>query len=959
MRLARRRIVDVQGLHPVLDAAIMNLGLLRHAPRAAASAAEPSRRFGLSSHSKRLMQLCGVLVLTMLISIAGTIWHMRRTAISEASIEVTKLGVTISEQTARSVQAADLVLRALRSQVLASGAATPEDLNKFFEPMTTYQTLRRQTDELPQANAFTIVGADGKLVSYSRTWPVPPMDLSDRDYYRYFRDHDDAGMFVSEPVANRGNGRLTVYLARRVSGPAGQFLGLVLCALDLHYFQSFYKLISSNDMSVTLLRSDGTVLTGYPALPPGTYKMPAGTPWYESAGHGEGIYLSSGLLGRSGRLVSVHALVDYPIVVDVGIAYSQILAPWRGEALLIGTGTLCAIICVGLLLRALIRQLHRLEQSEAVLVTQNERLMLAQERMRMQAALLSANQAALTDKSEALETTLETMDQGLLTVTQEGRVAIYNRRLLELLDLPGEWLATKPHFAEVIAYQSSTGEFDVPGQVIPAFVSSGSLADQPYRYERMRPNGRSLEVHSIPLDGGGMVRTFTDITDRRRSEEQVRYFARHDSLTKLVNRVVFQERLQQAIALADRTGHSIAVLCLDLDRFKHVNDTRGHAVGDQLLADVSARLQSAVRDTDTVARMGGDEFAIVQPLVDQPNHAEQLASRLLELISRPYDIDGTPALIGLSVGISLYPAHGATAGVLLRRADTALYRAKADGRGVFRVFDQSMEEAQQDVFQVEHDLRQALDRNELEIAYQPIVDAATRGILCYEALLRWNHPLRGPVGPAEFIPLAEMSGSILAIGFWVLETACAEAATWSNGVRVSVNLSPLQFRQGELVALVKGVLTRTGLAPDRLSLEVTEGLLLDGTRQVLGMMEELRALGVRFSLDDFGTAHAGLSYLRCFSFDAIKIDKSFVQDAVTQPESRAIVKTILAMASVLKLNVIAEGVETEEQLTLLRQMRCRQVQGYLTGRPVPANVAREQIRTRERGVVHLFEAATA
>ncbi len=903
---------------------------------------------GLSPQSKLLLRMCAGLICLMVIAIMGTLWHMRYIAVRDAGIEATKLGVTISEQTSRSVQAADLVLQRLTTRVLGAGVATPDAFRTYFESEAVYKDLRRQNDELPQTSAFTIVGADGKLINYSRQWPVADTDLADRTYFKYFRDHNDSGVVVTEPMHNRGDGSLTFYLIRRVSGPDGRFLGLVLAALDLNYFQAFYALIGSGDTSVSLIRSDGMVLTRYPSFPAEVVRVPKGAPWYANAAKGRGLYESPGLFNETKRVMSVHALTDYPIVVTVGISLTEILAPWRQEAMLIGAGTFCALLCVVLLLRALTTQLHRLERSEAFLVQQNETLRQAQERMRVQAAVLSFNQSELAEKKAVLEMTLDTMDQGLLTVNGEGRVTLYNRRVQELLDLPADMLARKPYFADVIAYQRSTGEFDVPGQAIPAFVSSGLVSDQPHRYERVRPNGRAIEVHSIPL-GTGMVRTFTDISERRRSEEQVRYFARHDSLTKLVNRMAFQERLQQAIDGADSSGRSVAVLCIDLDRFKLVNDTRGHAAGDKLLAEVSARLRSAVRDTDTVARMGGDEFAVVQPLVEQPHHAERLAARLLDLISRPYDIDGTPALIGVSIGIAIYPAHGMSAGTLLRNADTALYRAKADGRGVCRMFDESMEAAQRNVFQLEQDLRHALSRNELHLAYQPIVDAGSRTVLAYEALLRWNHPVRGPISPAEFIPLAEMTGAIVPIGLWVLETACAEAVSWPEDIRVSVNLSPLQFRQGDLVALVTDVLQRTGLAPDRLSLEVTEGLLLDGTRQVLAMMEELRTLGVRFSLDDFGTAHAGLSYLRCFPFDAIKIDKSFVQDAVAQLESRAIVKTILAMASVLKLNVIAEGVETEEQLKLLRQMRCRQVQGYLTGRPAPANAIHDQIQ-REGGI---------
>ena len=751
---------------------------------------------------------------------------------------------------------------------------------------------------------------------------------------------------------------MTAYLVRRVNSPSGLFLGLLLGAMDLTYFQNFYTTVSADGMSVTMLREDGAVLAAHPAIPETDDKMPMSAPCHDTAKNGQDVCLSPGMFDRPTRLVSVHALDSYPIVVEVGMSYAQITAAWKSEAIVITAGAFCAVTCVCLLVRTLALQLYRLESSEESLVTQNRALSAAHERLQAQAAALSVNQLSLSEKSAALEMTLETMDQGLLTVDPNGRVTIHNRRVVEMLELPEDFLAKKPLYSELIAYQQAIGDFDVSGQHIPLYVSSGMVPGQRDRYERLRPNGRSLEVQSIPFANGGMVRTFTDITDRRRSEEQVRYFARHDGLTKLSNRMVFHERLQQALELADRTSRKAAVVCLDLDRFKLVNDTRGHGVGDKLLAEVSARLRSAVRDIDTVARMGGDEFALVLPLVDQPENAEVLAARLLELISAPYEIDGVAALIGVSVGISLYPAHGANAEELLRNADIALYRAKADGRGVWRLFQPLMETEKSDAFQLEQDLRRALSRNELHLAYQPIIDTESGVIVSYEALMRWNHPTRGAIGPSEFIPLAERSGSVVPMGLWALETACEQAASWRDGVRISVNLSPVQFRQGDLVGQVGKILARTGLIPDRLSLEVTEGLLLDGSSATLEMMQGLRALGIRLSLDDFGTAHAGLSYLRCFPFDTIKIDKSFIQDAVTRPEARAIVNTLLEMGKVLKLDVIAEGVETDEQLELLRGMRCPQIQGYLIGRPMPASDIVRPSRIRgESGVLTLQHVA--
>jgi len=340
--------------------------------------------------------------------------------------------------------------------------------------------------------------------------------------------------------------------------------------------------------------------------------------------------------------------------------------------------------------------------------------------------------------------------------------------------------------------------------------------------------------------------------------------------------------------------------------------------------------------------MGGDEFAIIQPLIEHPHSSIRLAERVLHLIGQPFEIDGAQCSVGVSVGIAHYPEHAANASDLLRNADTALYRAKADGRGLYCVFDEAMDLRQQQLFTLEQELRQAVETKQFEVEYQPVVDTESRQVVCCEALLRWRHPTKGLITPAEFIGLAENCGLIIPIGLWVLETACAEAASWPDEVAIAVNLSPVQFSQDALIEELTAIAKRTGLPLRRLVLEVTEGLLLEESRAVLDTMSRLRTLGVRFSLDDFGTAHAGLSYLRRFPFDTIKIDKSFVQDSVRQPEAQAIVSAVLGIGEALNLSVVAEGVETEEQLAQVSRMGCRFVQGYLTGRPQEA----EQIRTR-------------
>ncbi len=892
---------------------------------------------GLSPASKRLIAAGGGLLMMMVVAVSLTLWDMHRVAQNDVHQNVGKLGIAIAEQTTRSIQAVDLSLEEIRKDITSQGIDTPERFKAELRSSAVYASLRQKEEALPQAEAFTIIGADGRLVNSSRQWPIPPTDVSDRDYYEYFRDHDDPNPFISNPALSRVNGGWTVFAARRVNGPSGNFLGIVLSAIDLNYFRDFYKALTAGaGTTVTLLKQDGTALTSFPTTElAGKTWLPRSSPWYGIVARRQPeSFVTQGALAPGLRVVSVHPLTDYPLVVNVSVSEWDLLANWRKAALLAAIGTGSALLCMIFLMRALTLQLQRLERSEASLAQQNAWL-------EIQAGELRASREHLARESAAFGTTLEHMNQGIMMVDADRTVAVCNTRVMQMLDLPAKLMDRRPSFDEVVAHQNAMNEFKDEHK--PPGAGMGILSDKPFTYERKRSNGRILEIESVPLATGGMVRTYTDITERRNSEEQIRYFAHHDDMTKLVNRVVFQERLEHAIELANRSQRSIAVLYLDLDRFKLVNDTRGHAVGDKLLIQVAARLRGAVRDIDTVARMGGDEFAIIQPLIEQPNSSAKLAKRVLHLLNQPFDIDGARCSVGVSVGIALYPDHAATVSDLLRNADTALYRAKAEGRGVYRVFDESMDAHQQQLFALEQELRQALDLKQFELEYQPIVDSVSRRILCHEALLRWRHPKRGIIMPADFIGLAENSGLIIPIGLWVLESACAEATTWPEDIRVAVNLSPLQFNQESLVGELTGLLRRTGLAPDRLILEVTESLLLQGTSTVLGTMSQLRALGIRFSLDDFGTAHAGLSYLRRFPFDAIKIDKSFVQDMEGQPDARAIVAAVLGIGVALNLSVTAEGVETERQLADLQRMHCKQVQGYLTGRPQSAEQAREHI----------------
>ncbi len=427
-----------------------------------------------------------------------------------------------------------------------------------------------------------------------------------------------------------------------------------------------------------------------------------------------------------------------------------------------------------------------------------------------------------------------------------------------------------------------------------------------------------------------------EIVERRRSEAQMKHMAHHDALTGLANRVLFQDRLRQAMSEAEESGGSVAVLCLDLDRFKEVNDTFGHPAGDMLLRSVAQRLLTAVRAEDTVARLSGDEFAIVQPGPTSPDSTAALGQRLLELFQKPFESGTEVIRSGASIGAALFPHDATTADDLLKAADIALYHAKSEGGGIYHRFDAGMNAALEARRGFEQDLRRALENDEFELHYQPLVDLPTRAVLGCEALIRWHHPVRGFVQPLEFIPLAESTGLIVEIGKWVLRTACAEAARWPAPIKIAVNLSPVQFVAPGLIEAVTDALSAADLDPTRLELEITESMLLGNSEPVLRALRELKNLGIEIAMDDFGTGYSSLGYLRQFPFDKIKVDRSFITDLGASNESLAIVRAVVGLAKGLGMTTLAEGVETAEQLGSLLAEGCAQAQGYYFSRPRPA-----------------------
>ena len=457
----------------------------------------------------------------------------------------------------------------------------------------------------------------------------------------------------------------------------------------------------------------------------------------------------------------------------------------------------------------------------------------------------------------------------------------------------------------------------------------------------VRLTGETLPVEfalrlSPDVQGSGLL-TLRDVSARRQAEERLRFLSDHDALTGLANRFLFHERLTRAIDLAARKQTEVAVLYLNLDRFRAINEMLGHEAGDQLLVQVAERLESEMRPTDTLARLSSDEFAVLRPLANSADTPATLARALIDGLRMPFQIEGQQVEIGVSIGVATFPAHAQTATRLLNHADAALQIAKRSGRGNFRFFEPTTSGRLQEQRQIRHDLRRALDRGELTLHYQPLVECATGEVKGFEALLRWCHPVHGNISPATFIPIAEESGLILPLGRWVMEAACAEAASWARPCRVAVNLSPAQFRQPDLTVMISNILARTGLPPNLLELEVTEGLLIEEPESVLATLTRLRSLGIRISLDDFGTGYSSLSYLRRFPFDKIKIDRSFVTGIENDDGAAAIVRAIVMLGHSLNLSIVAEGVETQAQFELLRALQCHQVQGFLFGQALARN----------------------
>jgi diguanylate cyclase (GGDEF)-like protein len=894
--------------------------------------------------------------------IAATTFFMvmqsRNAAMVSAERELRNFSLILADQAERAFEAVDLVQSTLLELVQASRIETPEGFRERMSGLAVNKELNDHGGALPQLDVIGLVDADGKFINVSHNWPVPTISVADRAYFQVLKANPDLPMFVSDPFVNRLTHTMAVVVAHRVSSSDGRFLGISFAGVLMSYFEKLYQTVASQQaMSIALFHRDGMLLARYPQAD----QIPG-----QSPGQISGQSLASGGIvdhlmdehAESGslrltnridgvdRLVAGHTLARYPLIVSVSAPVSAILAPWRKQATyLTGAATLLELVVAagGMLMLRQFRDQSVLAEARAARAVAEAATRAAEAELTLSRERERASQE-MHVQHVRFGAALENMSQAICMFDAAGDLVVANRRVSEMFGLPaiepGDGL-TLNAMRDLLLQRSSLPPADV--ETIYSSICRTLSHDMPVTQVDELSDGRSLSVNFAPMEDDGWLVTLEDITERRLAEAKIAHLAHHDALTGLPNRALFHQRLEEAVARS-RRGEVFALHFLDLDRFKAVNDTMGHPAGDALLCSVTDRLLAQVRDRDTVARLGGDEFAIVQHGADLTEHVSALAARIIDVVSAPYDLDGNRVTIGTSIGIAVGPQDGQDPDLLLKNADLALYLAKADGRGRFRFFEPAMNALMQARRALEFDLHQALEDYEFEVFYQPLVNIRTRTVCGFEALLRWRHPDRGWVSPAEFIPIAEEIGLVVPLGKWVLRQACRDAATWPGKQKVAVNLSPVQFASPTLVEDVAAALAVSGLDPARLELEITETVMLEQTDGVLAMLRRFRDFGVGIALDDFGTGYSSMTYLRCFPFTKVKIARTFIRDLGADRVGTAIVAATIDLSTSLGLTTTAEGVETAEQLRRLAAMKCTEAQGYLFSEARPAGDVADMCR---------------
>jgi diguanylate cyclase (GGDEF)-like protein len=810
------------------------------------------------------------------------------------------LASAFEKQFSASLDELDWIIRSLRLRYLRN----PEGFDLIAALNLSVPSIR----PLIQA-AF--IGPDGYLKMTSLPGQFERLYLGDREHFGVHVGTKLDTLFISKPVVGRASGKPSIQLSRRIEFADGSFGGVIVVSLDPSFFARFYESISTgSDGYIKVVGTDGIVRVAGGSKPQRIGNDLSSLPvfsTYQDRRTGS-FYAESGEADGVPRLVTYRVVEGYPLVVLVGIAESDVFAAVRGKRrmylLAAAAFSIVILIITGLTLRGSLLLQKAVKRTE--------------------------------DQNLSFGAALSNMSQGLAMFDEETRLVLCNDRYLQIYGMSPDFAKPGIPFVDILRGLDQNHLMVGDPEKYAARILADIATGQTLEATRQTTNGHTIRITYSAMANGGWVSTHEDITEQLKAQQEIATLAHYDTLTELPNRAHFNEVLDQALTLTKRNGE-LALLYLDLDHFKRVNDTLGHLVGDNLLKEVAARLRGCVRETDVVARLGGDEFAVLQTSLEEPTDAVALASRIDKALTAPFDLNGHRAVIGVSIGIARAPDDAIERDQLLKNADLALYGAKDQGRGTYHFYEPGLDKRMKDRQRLETDLREALAKGQFELYYQPIIDLATGHITGCEALLRWHHPERGMISPADFIPIAEDSGLIVPIGDWVLRRACADARHWPEDLRVSVNLSSAQMKGNRLVPHIVSALASAGLAAPRLEIEITETALMQDTAANLATLHQLRELGVRIAMDDFGTGYSSLSYLAKFPFHKIKIDRSFVRELLNNDNNIAIVQSITDMARKLGMTTTVEGVETEDQRRAVQELGCTEMQGYLFSPPRPLN----------------------
>jgi diguanylate cyclase (GGDEF)-like protein/PAS domain S-box-containing protein len=870
--------------------------------------------------------ILGGILLIAAIAVGATLMagNFRERALHNAERELDNTVLLLARHFDQQLEDFEVVQKDLIDYMRVSRISTSDSFKHRMSSEAIHLMLKSKMSALSYVGGINLIDADGKLINSSMAWPPPRVDVADRVYFRTFKSDPSSPDLLLEPVYSRITGVWTAVLARKVKGPNGEFVGVVGRGIEPANFERFFSTVALGPgAAISMHHRDGTLLARHPHVPEmigKNFKYGPASQQRVFELDRSAARLTSPIDGKD-RLVSSRALANFPIVIVATNTTEAALADWREQITILVVIAALSVSAIAFLLFLVVRKLSQQHQAS------RQRLMLEKQR---------------------LDTAVNNMTQGLLLFDSSQRLVVCNHRYIEMYGLSADVIKPGCSFREVIAHRKQTGSFSGNVEQYVDLV----LRDVGHRNSMVieTPDGRSIHVVNEPLADGGWVATHEDITERRQAEERITHLAHYDALTDLPNRALFHEQLKRELPhiAPDR---QLAVLYIDIDEFKSVNDSLGHLIGDELLKSVAKSLRNCAQESDFVARLGGDEFAIVQTGIGDGAEVIDLVNRVFEAIRAPYECLGHQLTTDASIGIALAPQDGSDLDQIMKNADLAMYAAKTAGRRTYRFFEPAMDAQVKARRVLEMDLRQAITGGGFEIHYQPCLGLQDNRITGCEALLRWRHPVRGMISPADFVPVAEETGLINELGEWVLTTACMEAAKWPADVRLAVNVSPVQFRSGTLALKVIAALAASGLPARRLELEITEAVLIRDDDAALAILHQLRDIGVRIALDDFGTGYSSLSYLKRFPFDKIKIDRCFISD-IGEPEGSAdIVQAVVNIAAQRHMTTTAEGVETAQQQEILHALGCSEIQGYLFSAPKPPAEIGELLLSHQPGPV--------